>query len=114
MVCSRLVGNYHVQMAYNYPFTVVVSLLLMQIARGREWYFRQKHSAQFRKLGELCFAIYLVHPVFLNLLYKGFHVSLLDFPIGLSLPCVFLATLLLAAAAAWVLNRIPILRKYIL
>lgn len=114
MICSRLVGEYHVRMAYNYPFTVVISLLLMQIARGHEIHFRQKYVTFFRKLGDLCFAIYLIHPVFLNLLYKGLHISLLDFPIGLSLPCVFLAVLILAAVAAWVLRQIPILRKYVL
>lgn len=114
MVCSRLVGDYHVQMAYNYPFTVAISLLLMWLAREHEMRFRQRNAERFSVMSEVCFSIYLVHPIFLNILYKGFHISLLDFPIGISLPCVFAATLLLAVGTAWMLCRIPILKKYVL
>lgn len=114
MICSRLVGDYSVQMAYNYPFTVVISLLLMWLARSAEPSFAGKKMQWFRTMGERSFAVYLIHPVFLNLLYKGMHVSLLDFPIGISLPFVFLAVLLLAWGTAWVLYRIPLLKKYVL
>lgn len=114
MICSRLIGDYSVQMAYNYPFTVVVSLLFMWLVRRKESYFAGKNMQTFRALGELSFAVYLIHPVFLNLLYKGVHVSLLDFPIGISLPVVFLTVLFLATGAAWVLCKIPLLKKYVL
>lgn len=111
MMCSRLWGDYSVQMAYNYPFTVAVSLLLMQFAYGRE---SVKEWPAVTEVSRLCFGIYLVHPVFLNVLYKVFGISLLDFPIWLSLPGVFLTVLLLSGSVAWVMYQIPLLRKYIL
>lgn len=111
MMCSRLFGDYSVQMAYNYPFTVLVSLLFMQLACRRE---QVMETPAVTAVSRLCFGIYLVHPVFLNVLYKLFGISLLDFPVWVSLPGIFLAVLLLSGIVAWVLYQIPVLRKYVL
>jgi len=111
MACSRLFGDYSVRMAYNYPFTVVASLLIMQIARKKKG--AKKPSVIMRTSG-ICFAIYLIHPVFLNVMYKFLHISLLDFPIWFSLPGIFVTVLLLSGIVAWLLCQIPLLRKYIL
>lgn len=113
MVLSRLIGNYSVQMAYNYPFTVVLALLVFYLAAQME----EKCRGQERFLkntGALCFTIYLVHPVFLNILYKFLHVTLLDFPIGFSLPVFFAAVLALSVFTAWLLRKIPGLARYVL
>lgn len=114
MVCSRLIGNYTVQMAYNYPFTVAVSLILVWLLEEREGAYRQKNTVFWKNAGELCFTIYLVHPVFVNIFYKFLHVTPLDFPVFLSLPGFFAAVLLLSILTAWILCRIPLLRKYVL
>lgn len=111
MVCSRLIGDYSVQMAYNYPFTVAVSLLLMWIAKHRT---ATSKLPLLQKLSALSFTVYLIHPVFLNVFYKFFHITLLDFPIWLSLPGIFLTVLLLSGIVAWVLYRIPVLKKWVL
>lgn len=111
MAGSRLWGKYQLQMAYNYPFTVLLSLLLFVAGKG----FRPGVPAPFWKhASAISFAVYLVHPVFLNIAYKFMHITPLSFPIGLSLPFFFLGTLLLAAGAAWLLCRLPPLRKYVL
>jgi len=118
MVCSRLVGDYSVQMAYNYPFTVVASLLMMWLAwsgeRISDMMNKSSSALYLVKMSGLSFAIYLIHPVFLNVLYKFFHITLLDFSIWFSLPGVFLIVLLLSTIVAWVLYQIPMLRKWIL
>ena len=126
MVLSRLVGNYKVQMAYNYPFTVAVSLLLMWIFGERERKIRKKHRTPLQKTGALCFGVYLVHPVFANIYYKFLHITPLNFPwaeflpggviprIAVSLPLFFLMILLPAIITAWILYKIPLLRKYVL
>lgn len=114
MVCSRLFGDYSVQMAYNYPFTVAASVLMMWLAGKREGRGASKNTALWESLGELCFAIYLIHPVFVNIFYKFFHITLLDFLIWWSLPGTFLTVLFLSMGLAWVLHRIPFLRKYVL
>lgn len=115
MLCSRLPGSYTLQMAYNYPPTAVLSLLLFAAGKaGESERAGVKAPALIRKASALTFAVYLVHPVFLNLFYKFLHITPLSFPVGISLPVFFLGTLLLAGAAAWVLYRIPPFRKYIL
>lgn len=113
MVFSRLIGNYSVQMAYNYPFTVVLALLLFYLASQMEEKCRGQEKF-LKNTGALCFTIYLVHPVFLNIFYKFLHVTPLDFPIGFSLPVFFAAVLALSVLTAWILRRIPGLARYVL
>ena len=117
MAGSRLSGNYTLQMAYNYPFTVMLSLLLF--GWGNILYRNvspgdKRADGFWNRAADLSFAIYLVHPFFLNAAYKFFHVTPLSFPIGISIPVFWGLTLLLSAAVAWVLYRIPPLRKYVL
>lgn len=117
MTVSRLSGTYTVQMAYNYPFTVLLALLLFgwgctgqskqEKEESKRKFFREEASS-------LSFAVYLVHPLFLNLAYKFFHISPLSFTIGISLPLFLVCTLLLSALTAWTLRKIPPLRKYVL
>ena len=113
MAVSRL-GTYSVQMAYNYPFTVLLSLMLMSTAGQAEAKLCTKNTALWKNLGALCFGVYLIHPVFVNILYKFLHITLLDFQVGLSLPLFFTVILFLSLGAAWVLYKIPLLRKYVL
>lgn len=115
MVFSRLSGEYHVQMGYNYPLTLMLAIALFAGELGRE----RRPSAQrggilWAKLADISFAVYLIHPVFLNLAYKYFHITPLSFLPGVSLPLFFLGTLILSAAAAWFLKKMPPLRKYVL
>lgn len=135
MAGGRLTGRDTLQMAYNYPFTVLLSLLLFCSAAAGSPYDggkevsgtfpctsvtdspsmgEKRRDAIWKQAAALSFGIYLVHPVFLNIAYKFFHITPLNFPLWLSLPVFFLLTLLLSALAAWVLRRIPPLRKYVL
>lgn len=121
MTISRAAG-FPVQMAYNYPFIVLLALCLFGAGlareRNRETEGQQqtakKNTVFWESATELCFAVYLIHPVFLNLAYKYFNVTPLSFFVGVSLPMFFLSTLLLSAACAWILWKIPLLRKYVL
>lgn len=117
MVCSRLSGTYVVLMAYSYPFTGILSLLLF--GWGMTWpepvEEKGKRASLFwRKAASLSFTVYLVHPVFLNIAYKALHVTPLSFPLWLSLPLFFGGTLLLAVLTAAGLRKIEPLRKYVL
>lgn len=116
MAISRLIGTYKVQMAYNYPFTVLLSMLLMSLLASREQQFQEKkkESDFWQKLGKLCFTIYLIHPLFLNIGYKFFHFSLLDGPLWITLPITYMVVLLCSVLTAWILRKIKVLRKYVL
>jgi len=115
MSLSRLSGEYLVQMAYNYPFTVVLSLLLFAAGLTGQGKAPEKGSTGiWERTGALCFSVYLIHPVFVNIYYKFLHVSPLDFAIGVSLPLFYLAILLPAVFFAWLLRKISLLRKWVL
>lgn len=114
MMLSRALGKFSLQMAYNYPFTVLVSLLIFSIAKKQKIILGKKSAAIWQGASALSFTIYLVHPVFVNVLYKLLHISLLDFPIGISLPVFFVVILMLSAVVAWILCKIPVLKKYVL
>ncbi len=117
MACSRLPGSYTVQMAYNYPFTVMLSLLLFGWGNSRRGTVSRNGRSMehfWKQAADLSFTVYLVHPVFLNTAYKFLHVTPLSFPVGISVPAFWGITLLLSAAVAWVLYRIPPLKKYVL
>ena len=125
MILSRTLAGFSIQMAYNYPFTVLLAVLLF--AAGWNGSIK-KHRIPWQEAGALSFAVYLVHPVYVNLLYKfvkitpftvleqcgvqsvaAGHVALI-----LLLTVFCLVVLALATATAWVLRKIPVLRKYVL
>lgn len=125
MILSRTLAGFSIQMAYNYPFTVLLSVLLF--AAGQSGSI-QKHRIPWQEAGALSFAVYLVHPVYVNLLYK--FVKITPFTVLeqcgvqsvaagqavliLLLAAFCLVVLALATATAWVLRKIPVLRKYVL
>lgn len=127
-VISRLSGICTARTAYNDPLAVLPALLLFgtgylwsgnkgaESPRPRnEGQGEESPASRNRKPAvELAFAVYLIHPVFLNFCYKALRITPLDFAIWISLPLFFLGTLLSAAGTAWVLRRIPVLRKYVL
>lgn len=136
MILSRTLAGFSIQMAYNYPFTVLLAMLLFAAGwkGGRDGAAptaREKdriHRIPWQEAGALSFAVYLVHPVYVNLLYK--FVKITPFTVLeqcgvqsvaagravliLLLAAFCLVVLALATATAWVLRKIPVLRKYVL
>ena len=125
MILSRTLAGFSIQMAYNYPFTVLLAVLLF--AAGWNGSIK-KYRIPWQEAGALSFAVYLVHPVYVNLLYK--FVKITPFTVLeqcgvqsvvagqavliLLLAAFCLVVLALATATAWMLRKIPVLRKYVL
>lgn len=114
MVSNRMLTKQQIQMAYDYPFTVAFAVLLFVWAANREWRLSDKAARVWTRFSELCFTIYLIHPVFVNIAYKFLHLTPLDYPLYLSLPLFGLVIFVFAIICAWVLRQIPVLRKYVL
>lgn len=136
MILSRTLAGFSIQMAYNYPFTVLLAVLLFAAGwngggDGAALAAREKdriHRIPWQETGALSFAVYLVHPVYVNLLYK--FVKITPFTVLeqcgvqsvaagqavliLLLAAFCLVVLALATATAWVLRKIPVLRKCVL
>lgn len=113
MAGSRI-GGFNLRMAYNYPFTVLLSLSLFGAGVARQQRRPHRNTAFWEATSALSFGVYLIHPVFLNIFYKLLGITPLSFSIWLSLPAFFLSTLLLASVSAWLLRTLPPLRKYVL
>lgn len=125
MILSRTLAGFSIQMAYNYPFTVLLAVLLF--AAGWNGSIK-KHRIPWQEAGALSFAVYLVHPVYVNLLYKFVKITPFTVleqcgvqPVAagqavliLLLAAFCLVVLALATATAWVLRKIPVLRKFVL
>lgn len=125
MILSRTLAGFSIQMAYNYPFTVLLAVLLFAVGWNGSI---KKHRIPWQEAGALSFAVYLVHPVYVNLLYK--FVKITPFTVLeqcgvqsvaagqavliLLLAAFCLVVLALATATAWVLRKIPVLRKFVL
>lgn len=125
MILSRTLAGFSIQMAYNYPFTVLLAVLLF--AAGWNGSIK-KYRIPWQEAGALSFAVYLVHPLYVNLLYK--FVKITPFTVLeqcgvqsvvagqavliLLLAAFCLVVLALATATAWMLRKIPVLRKYVL
>ncbi|MFQ8981236.1 MAG: acyltransferase [Waltera sp.] len=133
MILSRTLAGFSIQMAYNYPFTVLLAVLLF--AAGWEWRTetarlwlpgrRTEHTGSLAGGGALSFAVYLVHPVYVNLLYK--FVKITPFTVLeqcgvqsvaagqavliLLLVAICLVVLALATATAWSAAQDPGVKK---
>lgn len=118
----RLAGIYSARVTYAHPYIVALSLLLFgwgwAVRAGRDVGGRGEATGKAARFwgqaASLSFAVYLIHPLFINLAYKFFQVTPLSFPIAVSLPLFYLAVLGLSVLAAWGLRKIPPLRRYVL
>lgn len=111
---SRISGNYSIQMAYNYPFTVILSILLFMIAGAVEADGQKKNTFLNKEISEMCFGVYLLHPLFINICYKGLDITPLDYPVWLSVPAFWCGITGLSFISIYVLRKIPVFRYYII
>ncbi|MBE7064583.1 MAG: hypothetical protein E7384_02050 [Ruminococcaceae bacterium] len=65
------------------------------------------------KLSTYSFGVYLIHALVIEFLDKQFGLNTLSFNPILAVPCIAVIVCVVAFTASWILNRIPILNKYI-
>lgn len=63
-------------------------------------------------IAKSCFGIYLVHMIFLNKL-EEFGLNTGSFNALISIPAISILVFILSLIVSWILNKIPILKKYI-
>ena len=95
------------RVSYDSPLIVLlaVSLFLTAAKSGVRVSWMSRHR-------ELCFGIYLLHPVFLNLFYKFLGITPLAFGYG-GIFLFWAAAFLLSCLGSWIMQKIPILKKYV-
>lgn len=72
------------------------------------------HIGILGKMRKLSFGVYLTHMFFINLAYKALDISPWDYPLYVAVPVFGLVFFLLGLISSWILNKIPILRKYVM
>lgn len=96
--------------SYNSPFTALVACSLFVLFQK----IQSPLPDRVWSLDRLCFGVYLLHPVFVQLLYRTAKIT----PTGSWFPLKFLGTaviiLLVTFGVSWLLNLIKPLRKYVL
>ena len=95
---------------YYSIFVIFLAVSIFQLAKLFQW-----KSATADKLGPYCFGIYLVHPFFLNVVYKMMHINLADYGMPWVTIVLFAALIFaLSLALTYMLRLIPPFRKYVL
>lgn len=97
---------------YSSPVTALMATSIFIVTKG----FGSKHSTNLWTFDRLCFGVYLVHPVFTNLTYKFLHITPLMFGRFLVIGIIvfFLAFTMLGFLTSWIMNKIPVLKRYVL
>lgn len=113
-VGSRFLPGYAMDMAYCYPPTLMAALLLFNGCLSVSLPEKEGPARILAELVGMTFGIYLIHPVFLNFFYKYCGISLMNFRFYVGVPLFFGIAFCGAAAVAFLLRRIPFLRKYVL
>lgn len=57
------------------------------------------------------FGIYLIHPLFINFIYKVLHITPLSFPIAAGIAVLFTVVFTLSLSTAFVLKKIPLVKN---
>ncbi len=104
--------NVRILSGYSSPITALLTISVFLLVTGRTFACRE----WLWKLDRLCFCVYLVHPVFTNLVYKYLKISPLVFGnyVFIGIICFFFSFTVLGFTSSWVINKIPILRENVL
>lgn len=79
-------------------------------------YISERKVSFIWKIDRLCFTVYLIHPLFIQLAYRYYKITPLSFGEYFPIATVvfFVVFLLLSFACAYVLYKVPLLRKHVL
>lgn len=98
--------------AYMSPLTAVLAVQIFRLFRGG---ISGECSEKTWRLDRLCFGVYLIHPVFIQLTYRILKITPVSFhAYPLAAMVFFLIFTICSFIGSWILNRIGFLRKYVL
>ncbi len=101
-----------IYLTYNSPLIVLLTTCIFKLCCQ----IKRIESEKLWSIDRLCFGVYLVHPVFINFIYKFVKVTPLSFSGFLPMGVVIFWILFVAFAfiTSWIMKKIPSLKKYIL
>ena len=72
---------------------------------------QRNHGKLISLFSNCSFGIYIMHPFWINIIYKGLKITPLSMPIGIGIVVLFIAVLILSVGTAYVLKRLPYLKE---
>lgn len=100
----------NVLLGYSSPIIAIIAICIYSCVR------RFETNRNIWNIDRLCFAVYLVHPVFTNAAYKFIRVTPLIFgkAVVVGILVFWMIFAFCGFTCAWILSRISILRKYVI
>jgi surface polysaccharide O-acyltransferase-like enzyme len=93
------------------PIVIMISVSIFCFIRQNE---NNENNKVFEFLSPLCFGIYLIHQLFLNILYKYFHITPEKYPLTMVIIVTSLLTMILSLIFSFYARKIEIIKKYLL
>ena len=99
-------------LGYNSPMIAVLSIAVFCLFMG----VKSDKIDFIWKIDRLCFGVYLIHPVFINFVYKFLKITPVTFDTFYpAMTFVFwIIFVIVSFVGVWIMYQIPILKKYIL
>lgn len=98
-----------IQLGYDSPFVILAASVIFCLVRQRN-----KFSKITNVLSFLCFGIYLIHPLFINFLYKFLKLIPERYPLIMDVFITGIVTIILSIGFTFYARKINIIRKYLL
>lgn len=99
--------------AYSSPLILALSVSIFSLAKNMEINLSEKTPAFIVKIGELSFGVYLIHMLWINILYKLLEFNPFSMNAVISFVIVFIAVSVLSLFSVWIMKKIPFVRKLI-
>lgn len=105
-----LFGEYShwVRMANFLIPPVAVAIFILFLSNDR---FNNQEGKILKSISKCSFGIYLIHPFYVNIFYKVFHITPTCMPIVFGILILFLIVFVLSWISTWVVMKLPVLKK---
>jgi surface polysaccharide O-acyltransferase-like enzyme len=102
-------GAHCILTGYNSPIVVMATFAVFGIL-----YQKNKSNKMMETIAPMCFGIYLIHTLFINILYKFIKFTPENYPLIMVVVITTLSTIILSICFSCVARRIKIIKKYVL
>ena len=94
---------------YSSPITVLLTIVIFSL-------FQQTNFVKniFNKTAPLTFGVYLIHPLFINLIFKFIKFTPENYPFWIVVIMTIILTILFSFLFAYLWRKIPFVKKYVL
>ena len=118
LIAALIIGGRFTFVSDNYasPLVAVISVALFLIGiRQKKFQIKDKWQSFFWKADRLCFAVYLIHPIFIQTTYRVLKKTPVDYgAYPLFTVMFFICFAILSFALAFVIVKLPGLKKILL